>query len=152
VSLARARWSCRTGLPTSSSDGWKRRQSRRWAEGDKTDCRVPQHSPDIPSCRPSEGSCADASRGWAPHKAKACRPRAVHSNTASSSDGEQTLSDDDADVLTVSSSVSGTPQSAAVVAPPLCIGVPGSPEPSQLISSFEAFNNDDASLADSLSF
>jgi hypothetical protein len=59
-----------------------------------------------------------------PHKAKACRPRAFHYNSqaddvcAGSSDGEQILSDDDADVLTVSSSVSGTPQSAAVVAPP----------------------------------
>ncbi len=60
-----------------------------------------------------------------PHRAKACRPRAVHYSSqaddfgASSSDGEQTLSDDDADVLTVSSFVSGTPQSAAVVAPPV---------------------------------
>ena len=67
-----------------------------------------------------------------------------------SSDGEQILSDDDADVLTVSSSVSGTPQSAAVVAPPPRVGVPGSLEPSQLISSLEAFHNDDASLADFL--
>ena len=89
---------------------------------------------------------------------KACRPRAFHYNSqaddvcAGSSDGAQILSDYDADVLTVSSSVSGTPQSAAVVAPPLCIGVPGSPEPSQLISSFEAFHNDDALLADSLFF
>jgi hypothetical protein len=93
-----------------------------------------------------------------PHKAKACRPRAFHYNSqaddvcAGSSDGEQILSDDDADVLTVSSSVSGTPQSATVVAPPPRVGVPGSPETSQLISSLEAFHNDDASLADSLFF
>jgi hypothetical protein len=93
-----------------------------------------------------------------PHKAKACRPRAFHYNRqaddvcAGSSDGEQILSDDDADVLTVSSSVSGTPQSAAAVAPPPRVGVPGSPEPSQLISSLEAFHNDDASLAGSLFF
>ncbi len=36
-------------------------------------------------------------------------------------------SDDDADGLTVSSSVSGTPQSAAAVASPPGVGVPGSP-------------------------
>ena len=59
-----------------------------------------------------------------PHKAKACRPRAVRYNSqaddvcAGSSVGVQTLSDDDVDVLTVSSFVSGTPQSAAVAPPP----------------------------------
>ena len=94
-----------------------------------------------------------------PHRAKAsvCRPRAVHyssqaDDVGSSSDGEQTLSDDDADGLTVSSSVSGTPQSAAAIASPPRVGVPGSPGPSQLISSLEAFHSDDASLADSLFF
>jgi hypothetical protein len=51
------------------------------------------------------------------------------------------------DVLTVSSSVSGTPRGR-----PSRVGVPGSLEPSQLISSLEAFHNDDASLADSLFF
>jgi hypothetical protein len=92
-----------------------------------------------------------------PHRAKACRPRAVHyssqaDDVGSSSDGEQTLSDDDADGLTVSSSVSGTPQSAAAIASPPRVGVPGCPGPSQLISSLEAFHSDDASLADSLFF
>ena len=93
-----------------------------------------------------------------PHKAKACRPRAFHYNSqaddvcAGSSDGEQILSDNDADVLTVSSSVSGTPQSAAAIASPPRVGVPGCPGPSQLISSLEAFHSDDASLADSLFF
>jgi len=53
------------------------------------------------------------------------------------------LSDDDADGLTVSSSVSGTPQSAAAIASPPRVGVPGSPGPSQLISSLEAFHSDD---------
>ncbi len=71
-----------------------------------------------------------------PHKAKACRPRAFHYNRqaddvcAGSSDGwADTQWRWRADVLTVSSSVSGTPQSAAVVAPPpvlaMAHGVPG---------------------------
>ena len=66
-------------------------------------------------------------------------PKKTDDVCAGSSDGEQILSDDNADVLTVSSSVSGTPQSAAVATPPR-VGVPGSLEPSQLISSLEAFS------------
>ena len=69
-----------------------------------------------------------------PHRAKACRPRAVHYSSqaddfgASSSDGEQTLSDDDADVLTVSSSVSWHPAVGGRGRPSPSVGVPGSPD------------------------
>jgi hypothetical protein len=69
-----------------------------------------------------------------PHKAKACRPRAFHYNSqaddvcASSSDGKQILSDDDAEVLTVSSSVSWHPAVGGRGRPSPSVGVPGSPD------------------------
>ena len=105
----------RTGLPTSSSRRLENEGSR--DDGQKETKLIAEFRNTLRTSvlvGLAKGHAQMLRAAGLPHKAKACRPRAVRYNSqaddvcACSSDGEQTLSDDDADVLTVSSSVSGT--------------------------------------------